>query len=92
MEGVAFVVNRRAELCEADAQEKTLSVDELKVFNFVTISSTMNGRVGPLMDITWEDVKKIKQDGKITSYKHETAHFYDHEIKIRPELFLGCID
>ena len=52
MEGVAFVVNRRAELCEADAQEKTLSVDELKVFNFVTISSTMNGRVGPLMDIT----------------------------------------
>ena len=51
----------------------------------------MNGRVGPLMDITWEDVKKIK-DGKITSYKHETAHFYDHEIKIRPELFFGCID
>ena len=87
MEGVAFVVNRIAELCEADVKEETLSLDELKVFNFVTLSSTMNGRVGPLMDLTWEDVKKIKQDGKITSDKHKTGHFYDHELKIRPEQF-----
>ena len=61
MEGVASVVNRIAELCEADVNEETLSLDELKVFNFVTIS-TMNGRVGPLMDLTWEDVEKMKQD------------------------------
>ena len=87
MEGVTFVVKRIEELCNQDLAEENLSFEELKVFNFITLSSTMNGRVGPLMDLTYDDVKRIKKHGKRTSDKHKTGHYYDQEIKISEEQF-----
>ena len=87
MEGVAVVVNRIQEICNADIGEKKLTLEELKVFNFVSLSCNMNGRVGPLLDLTWEEVKRIKKHGKITSDNHKTGHYYDQEIKIHQEQF-----
>ena len=87
MEGVAFVVKRIEELCNQALAKENLSFEELKVFNFITLSSTMNGRVGPLMDLTYDDVKRIKTHGKLTSDNHKTGHYYDQEIKISEEQF-----
>ena len=47
----------------------------------------MNGRVGPLLDLTWEEVERIKEHGKLTSDNHKTGHYYDQEIKIHQEQF-----
>ena len=87
MEVVAVVVNRIEEICKADLREKKLTLEELKVFNFVSLSCNMNGRVGPLLDLTWEEVKRIKKHGKKTSDNHKTGHYYDQEIKIHQEQF-----
>ena len=87
MEDVAVAENRIEVICNADLREKELTLEELKVFNFVSLPSNMNGRVGPLLDLTWEEVKRIKKLGKITSDNHKTGHYYDHEIKNHQEQF-----
>ena len=86
MEGVAAVINRIEELCE-DFVAKNLSFEELKVFTFLSLYNNMNGRVGPLMELTWNDVKRINKHGKITSDHHKTGHYYDQELKIHEEQF-----
>ena len=87
MEGVAFVINEIEELCKEDVDEIKLTWEELKVFNFMFLSSTMNGRVGPLVDLTSDNVKRIEKHGKQTSDNHKTGHKYDQEIKIHKEPF-----
>ena len=52
LEGVAVVAIRIEEICNADLREKKVTLEELKVFNFVSLSCNMNGRVGPLLDLT----------------------------------------
>ena len=47
MEGVAVAVNRIEEICNAVLSEKKLTLEELKVFNFVSLSCNMNGWFGP---------------------------------------------
>ena len=47
----------------------------------------MNGQVGPLLDLTWEDVKRIKKHGKLKSNYHKTGHYYNQEIEIHQEQF-----
>ena len=64
MEGVAVVVNRNNEICNADLREKTLTPEVLKVVNFVSLSCNMNNRVGPLLHGTWEEMKRIKNTSK----------------------------
>ena len=87
MEGVALVVNKIEELCNEDLEENKLTLEDQKVFNFVFLSSNMKGRVGPLADLTWDDVKRMKKHGKLTSDNHKTGHYYDQEIKIHSEQF-----
>ena len=87
IEGVALVVNRIEEICNAVLGEKKLTFEELKVFNFVSISCDMNGQVGPLLDLTREEMKRIRKHGKITSNNHKTGHYYDQEIKIHQRQF-----
>ena len=53
MEEAAEVCETIFSLCNADVEEKTLALDELKAFNFVTLSCNTNGRPGPLNYLTW---------------------------------------
>ena len=68
-------------------ERNKLTLEELKVFNFVSLSCNMNGRVVPLLDLTWDQVERIKKHGNITEHKHKTGHYYDQEIKIHQEQF-----
>ena len=47
----------------------------------------MNGRMGPLTDLTRDDVKRIREYGRMISDNHKTGHFYDEETKTHYEQF-----
>ena len=64
MEGVAVVVNRIEEICNADLREKKLTLEELKVFNSDSLSCNMNGWDSPLLDLIREEVERLKNTAK----------------------------
>ena len=87
MNHLATVYSKMTELCNEDVSKKFLSLDELKCFNFIILCSNLNGRLGPINDLTWSLVKKIKKEGQFDCDNHKTGHYYDIKLKIHKDQF-----
>ena len=87
LQAVATVYSKIMMLCNDDVTEKNLSLKELKCFNFLTLAFNLNGRHGPLIELTWEAVDEIKQSGPLDCDNHKTGHFYNIKLKIHVEQF-----
>ena len=87
LEAVATVYSKIMMLCNDDVTGKNLSLKELKCFNFLTLAFNLNGRHGPLIELTWEAVDEIKQSGPLDCDNHKTGHFYNMKLKIHVEQF-----
>ena len=87
MNHLATVYSKMTELCNEDVSKKFLSLDELKCFNFIILCSNLNGRPGPINDLTWSLVKKIKKEGQFDCDNHKTGHYYDIKLKIHKDQF-----
>lgn len=76
-----------------DVNEKTSrrSYRDLQVMNFLVMAIRLNIRAGPLLNITWTDIEKIKKEGFVRSSKHKTGYKYDLTISVQDDQ-LPCLD
>ena len=82
LESVATVYSKIVDLCNDDVTVKNLSWKELKCFNFLTLAFNLNGRHGPLIELTSEAVDEIKHSGVVDCDEHKTGHFFNMKLKI----------
>ena len=71
----------------ADLTERVLHYKELQTLNFVVLSFRLNCRAGPLLNLTWEDVKTIQKLGALDTDAHKTGKFFDVTIQTQEDQF-----
>ena len=84
---LAAVYSKITDLCNEDVSKKFLNLDELKCFNCIILCSNLNGRPGPINDLTWSLVRKIRKEGQFDCDNHKTGHYYDIKLKIHKDQY-----
>ena len=85
LESVATVYIKITEFCNDDVNVKNLSLKKVKCFNSLTLAFNLNGRQGPLIDLTWDAGDEIKHSGVVDCDDHKTGHFFTRKLKIHIE-------
>ena len=69
------------EFLQRDLGQKVLQYRELSALNFLIPSFRLNGRSGPILNLTWDDVQTIQQTGALKTDQHRTGSYYDVTLK-----------
>ena len=65
----------------SDLTERVLHYRKLSTLNFLILFFRLS-RAGPLLNLTWDDVRTIKKAGFLDTDAHKTGKFYDVTIRI----------
>ena len=77
--------NKIVKLLNADVTEKSMTYKDLQCFNFYMLAVRLNARAGVILNLTWNDLNKLKRRGKLEIDSHKTGHLYDAVVKIKAD-------
>ena len=63
----------------------TLTYKQQQALNFFVLQGRLNVRSGPLLALTWEDVKYIEENSVLETDRHKTGKFYTLYLKIKAD-------
>ena len=69
------------EFLQRDLGQKVLQYRELSALYFLILSFRLNGRSGPILNLTRDDVQTIQQTGALKTDQHVTRSYYDVTLK-----------
>ena len=58
---------------------------ELCTSNFILLSFRLNCRAGPILNLTWSDVKTMKKTGYLETDRHKTGRYCDVTVRIESD-------
>ena len=63
----------------------TLTYKQQQALNFFVLQGGLNVRSGPLLGVTWEDVKYIEENSVLETDRHKSGKFYTLYLKIKAD-------